>query len=99
MEVKSMKVIMTYRNYHSMDRSEIFPEVFRIKDDEKPEDALRRIWEDDYNGAIADNLNNDYNDPIDEDGCWFEEDMALITWEDGDTKEFYVVDVQDYKED
>lgn len=94
-----MKVIMTYRNYHSMDRSEIFSEVFRINENETPEDALRRMWEDDYNGAIADNLNNDLNDPVDEENCWFEEDMAMITWEDGDTKEFYLIDVQDYKED
>ena len=94
-----MKVIMTYRNYHSMDRSEIFPEVFRINENETQEDVLRRMWEDDYNGAIADNLNNDLNDPVDEENCWFEEDMAMITWADGDTKEFYVIEVQDYKEE
>lgn len=87
-----MKVIMTYRNYHNMDRYEIFPEIFRIKDNEKPEDALRRIWEDSYDTL-------DFNDPIDEENSWFEEYMALITWEDGDTKEFYVVDVKDYEEE
>lgn len=91
--------IVTYRNYHSMDRREIFPQVFRINENENPEDTLRRMWEDDYNGAIADNLNADNNDPVDEENCWFEGDMAMITWEDGDTKEFYVVDVKDYVED
>lgn len=93
-----MKVIMTYRNYYGMDRREIFPQIFRIKENENPEDALRRIWENDYNGIIADNLNEDINDPVDEENCWFEDDMALITWEDGDTKEFYVVEVEDYNE-
>jgi len=87
-----MKVIMTYKNYHSMDRREIFPEVFRINKNEKPEDALRRMWEDVFNTL-------DFNDPIDEENSWFEGDMALITWADGDTKEYYVVDVQDYEED
>ena len=93
-----MKVIMTYRNYHNMQRIEIFPEIFRIKDDKKPEDALRKMWEDYYNGAIIDNMNNDYDDPIDENGCWFKENMALITWKDGDTKEFYLIELVDYKE-
>ena len=88
-----MKVIVTYKNYHSMDRREILPEVFKIKG--KPEDALRKMWEDDYNGAISDNLYNDLNDPIDEENCWFEGDMAMITWEDGDTKEYYVIDIQE----
>ena len=36
-----MKVIVTYKNYHSMDRREILPEVFKIKG--KPEDALRKM--------------------------------------------------------
>lgn len=94
-----MKVIMTYRNYHSMNRRELFPEIFRIDKNEKPEDALRKMWEHDYNGAIADNLNNDLNDSVDEENCWFEEDMAMITWEDGDTKEFYLIEVKDYEEE
>ena len=91
-----MKVIVRYKNYHSMDRREILPEVFKIKG--KPEDALRKMWEDDYNGAISDNLYNDLNDPIDEENCWFEEDMAMITWEDGDIKEYYVIDVEKMEE-
>ena len=91
-----MKVIVTYKNYHSIDRREILPEVFKIKG--RPEDALRKIWEDDYNGAISDNLYNDLNDPIDEENCWFEEDRAMITWQDGDTKEYYVIDVEEMEE-
>ena len=87
-----MKVIVTYQNYHSMGRREILPEVFKIKG--KPEDALRRMWENDYNGAIADNLNSGSNDPVDEENCWFEEEMAVLAWKDGDTKEYYVIDVQ-----
>ena len=39
-----------------------------------------------------------YDDPIDENGCWFKENMALITWKDGDTKEFYLIELVDYKE-
>ena len=56
------------------------------------------MWEDDYNCAISDNLYNDLNDPIDEENCWFEEDMAMITWQDGDTKEYYVIDVEEMEE-
>lgn len=87
-----MKVIMTYRNYRNMQRREIFPEVYRINENEKSEDALRKIWEDVFNTL-------DFNDPIDEENSWFEGDMALITWADGDTKEYYVVEVQDYEEE
>ena len=90
-----MKVIMIYKKYHDMEIREIFPEIFRIKENDKPEEVLRKIWEDGYNGAIADNINSDFNDPIDEKNCWFEEDMAVITWEDGDAIEYYVVDVQE----
>lgn len=96
-----MKVIVTYRKFHDVDRNEIFPEVFKMNENETPEDALRRIWQDQHNAILAENLNRDIigdiNDPLDEEGCWFEEDMAMITWVDGDTKEFYIVNVEDYK--
>ena len=91
-----MKVIVTYRKFHDIDRSEIMPEVFFVRENETPEEALRRIWEDQYNSLIAEQLYND-NDPLDEENCWFEEDMAQIAWADGDTKEFYVVSIDDYK--
>ena len=97
----SNKVIVTYRNFHDIDREEIFPEVFRIPDDQDPTDALREIWEDQYNGLLAEQLLamrlRDETDSLDEDGCWYEEDRAMIAWADGDTKEFYVVDVEEYK--
>ena len=91
-----MKVIVTYRNYHDMDRAEIMPEVFSIDENENPEDALRRVWEDFYNDVLADNLNGEIDDPLDEENCWFEDDMALITWADGDTKEFYITEIKNY---
>lgn len=92
-----MKVIVTYKNYHDMERTEIMPEVFMVNENETPEEALERIWSDQYNGIITDNLNNDLNDPVDEENCWHENDMAIITWEDGDTKEFYIVEAKDYE--
>lgn len=92
-----MRVIVTYRNYHDMDRTEIMPEVFSIDENENPEDALRRVWSDFYNDLIAENLRGEINDPLDEENCWFEEDMAMITYADGDTKEFYLLDVEQYK--
>lgn len=92
-----MKVIVTYRNYHDMDRTEIMPEVFAIDENENPEDALRRVWSDFYNDIIAENLSGEIDDPLDEENCWFEEDMAMITYADGDTKEFYLLDVEQYK--
>lgn len=91
-----MKAIVIYKKFHDMDIYEIMPRVFLIKE-ENPEDELRRIWEDNYNGAIADNLYFDGNDPLDEENCWFEEDIAQIAWADGDVMEFYVVDVEEYK--
>ena len=91
-----MKVIVTYRNFHDIERIEIMPEVFSISKNESSEEALRRIWEDYYNNVLAENLNGEIDDPLDEENCWCEEDMALITYIDGDTKEFYVIDVEDY---
>ena len=91
-----MKVIVTRRNFHDMVCWEIMPEVFFINESETPEEALRRIWQDQYNGAIADNLYEDVNDPLDEENCWIEDEMALITWADGDTKEFYITEIKNY---
>lgn len=92
-----MKVIVTYRKFHDIDRAEIPPEVFKVNENETPEDALRRIWEDQYNGLIAERLTDkELNDPLDEENCLFEEEMAQIAWTDGDTMEFYVVEVEDY---
>ena len=88
-----MKVIVTYRNYHSMEMGEVPPEVYLVRDNETPEEVLRKVWEEDYEGAITDNLNSFGNDPVDKENCWCENGMALITWEDGDTKEFHIVDV------
>ena len=92
-----MKVIVTYRNYRDMDRTEIMPEVFCINNNETPEMALRRIWEDHYNSGLAEGEFDGVCE-LDEEGCWFEKNMAMITWTDGDTKEFYVADVEKYGE-
>ena len=91
-----MRVIVKYRKFHNIDRCEIMPEVFFVRENETPEDALRRIWEDGYNSAIAESL-FDKTDPVDEENCWFEEDMAQYAWADGDTVELYIVDVEEYK--
>ena len=91
-----MKVIVIYKKFHDIERTEIMPKVFYINENETPEDALRRIWEDHYNSLMAEQL-LDETDPLDEDGCWYEEDHAMITWADGDTKEFYVVDVDNMR--
>lgn len=91
-----MKVIVTYRNFHDIERIEIMPEVFFVRENETPEDALRRIWEDEFNSAISESM-FDETDPLNEDECWYEEDMAQIAWADGDTKEFYVVEVEDWR--
>lgn len=93
-----MKVIVTYRNYHDMDRIEIMPEVFNIDENENPEDALRKVWEDLYNDILADNLSGEIDDPLDEENCWIEEDMAMITYADGDTKEFYITEIKQYED-
>lgn len=91
-----MKVIVTYRNFHDINREEIFPEVFMVKQNETPEKALERIWTDQYNGLLAEQLLDD-SDSLDENNCWHEEEMAIITWADGDTKEFYIIEVEEYK--
>ena len=91
-----MKVIVTYRNFHDIERIEIMPEVFFVRENETPEDALRRIWENEFNSAISESM-FDETDPLNEDECWYEEDMAQIAWADGDTKEFYIVEVKDWR--
>lgn len=91
-----MKVIVIYKKFHDIERCEIMPEVFCPNAKETPEDALRRIWEDHYNSLIAEQLIDD-SDPLNEEECWFEEDMAQIGWVDGDTIEFYVAEVEEYK--
>ena len=87
-----MKVIVTCRKFHDMEMGEIRPVVILPRENETPEDALRRIWEMHYNGALSDNLMLDGEDPVDEENCWYEDDMALVTWEDGDTIEFHIVE-------
>ena len=91
-----MKVIVTYRNFHDIERIEIMPEVFFVRENETSEDALRRIWENEFNSAISESM-FDETDPLNEDECWYEEDMAQIAWADGDTKEFYIVEVKDWR--
>ena len=54
-----MKVIVTYKKFHNIERCEIMPEVFYVKENEMAADALRRIWEDKYNGLIAERLFHD----------------------------------------
>lgn len=90
-----MKVIVTYRNFHDINREELFPEVFKVNKNETAKEALKRIWSDQYNSLLAEEL-YDNSDPTDTENCWHEEDRALITWKDGDTKEFYIVDVEEY---
>lgn len=93
-----MKVIVTRRNFHDMECWEIMPEVFFINENETPEDALRRIWEDQYYGIIDENLSGEVDDPLDEENCWIndDEEMAMITYADGDTKEFYITEIKYY---
>ena len=51
-----MKVIVTYRNFHDIERIEIMPEVFFVRENETSEDALRRIWENEFNSAISESM-------------------------------------------
>lgn len=90
-----MKVILKYRNYNRMDKREIFPEIYKIKEEDKPEDALRKIWQDCYDSAVAENIEIGNTDPVNSEKCKCEEDMAVVTWKDGDTAEFYVVDIEE----
>ena len=87
-----MKVIVECRKFHDMEVGEVTPRVILPRNDETPENALRRIWEWSYNNALSDNLMLDGEDPVDEANCWCETDIALITYEDGDTIEFHIVE-------
>ena len=92
-----MKVIVTYRNFHDIDKREIMPEVFSVNNNETPEMALRRIWEDHYNAELAESEFDGVCE-LHKEGCWLKKDTAMITWIDGDTKEFYVIDIENYGE-
>lgn len=63
------------------------------KEDENAQDVLRTLWEDTMNELFVEML-YDSSNPIDESKCWCEEDMAVITWNDGHTKEFYIAEVK-----
>jgi hypothetical protein len=76
-----MKVVVTYRKFHDIDRVEILPEVFSIRENETSEDALRRIWSDQLNSAIAESL-FDETDPLNENECWFEETFDVSVAKD-----------------
>ena len=86
-----MKAIVICKKYHDMEVGEVRPQVILPRENETPEDALRRVWEMYYNGALSDNLMLDGEDPVDEENCWCEDDIALITYGDGDTIEFHIV--------
>lgn len=90
-----MKVIVTYRNFHDINRDEILPEVFRVNDNETAEEALERIWTDQYNALVVESLHDETNS-LDDEGCWHEDERAMLTWADGDTKEFYIIEVETY---
>ena len=86
-----MKVIVEIRNFHDMEVGEVSPTVILPRENETPKDALRRIWEWSCNEARSDNLMLDGEDPVDEENCWCRDDIALLTYEDGDTIEFHIV--------
>lgn len=88
-----MHVIVVWRNWANIDRMEIMPEVFKVKEDENAQDVLRTLWENNMNELFVEML-YDSSDPIDESKCWCEEDMAVITWKDGDTQEFCIAEVK-----
>lgn len=91
-----MEVIVAYCNFHDIDREELFPEVFFVRENETGKEALQRIWEETYNDFLAERLYDDEDDPLDDNGCWHEDYRAMITWADGDTIEFYVVNVKSF---
>lgn len=91
-----MEVIVVYRNFHDIDIAEIPPVVYTVKENETGRQALRRIWETIYNDLLAERLYDDEDDPLDGWGCWYEDCRAMITWADGDTIEFYVVEVESF---
>ena len=91
-----MKAIVVYRNFHDLCREELMPEIYLIDERESPEYALRKLWNKICNDVIIENLNGSL-DPLDEENCWYKNDMALITWADGDTEELYVVDIKESK--
>jgi hypothetical protein len=53
-----MKAILIYKKYHDMEMGEAMPEVIRVKENETPKDALRKAWEDFYNGVLDEQDDN-----------------------------------------
>ena len=83
-------IIITYSNFHDIDRREIFPEAYSVNDDLTPENTLHKIWREQINAELQDE-NNDLC--IAKCWCSEEEGRAVMEWIDGDTKEFYIVPV------
>lgn len=85
------KTVVTYRNFHDINRDEIFPEVFLVPDGKDECVFLEEMWKRELENSIEEGRLS--NDPVDKEKCWHDDDRALITWADGDTKEYYIVEV------
>lgn len=95
--LNNRKVIVTYRNFRDVSREEILPEVFRVEEGETSVEALRRIYDAHYEGMVEEGKWDSDNGP-DKKKCWCRENegLALLTWRNGDTKEFYIIEVESF---
>lgn len=89
-----MKVIVKCRQFHDVEPIEIPPAVIMPRGDYTIEEQLRECWEDELNALIAEATWNE-DSQLNEDKCFFKEDYGLITYEDGDTISFHIVDIEE----
>ena len=89
-----MKVIVKCRQFHDIDPREIPPTVIIPTEVRTIEEQLHKLWEDELNALLAEATWNE-DSQLNEDKCFFEEDYSLITYDDGDTISFHIIDVEE----
>lgn len=89
-----MKVIVKCRQFYDIEPIEIPPAVIMPSGKRAIEEQLYKLWKDELNALIDEATREEYSQ-LNEDKCFFEEDYGLITYEDGDTISFHIVDVEE----
>ena len=90
-----MYVIVAIKNYTTQNLPvETSPEVLLVPEGADPICELRRMWENSLNTFLAEEVLFDDIDKVDAEACWFEDDQAVISWKNGDTQKFHLLEVK-----
>ena len=88
----SNEVIIRFKNFHDITPEELLPEVFVIPKDKNAKEFLKELWEEHLEGVKKEAELN--NDPLNKEKCYCEDDIAVITWMDGDFTVDYITEYE-----